>query len=144
MIIGEEDMKKKNRLKVLYAFVILALTMLACEFSFSTAEITDAYMSNDENGTSPTTVFDGSDIFYCVVKTNNAPSDTLVKVEWYAVDVDLEDIAPNTLLDSYELEGDDGFTFSLSNDYLWPIGLYRVDIFLNGEFHSSVNFSVSE
>jgi ABC-type transport system substrate-binding protein len=137
-------MKQKNRIKLLYAFIILALAMLACEFSLSTAEISDVYMSRDENGTTPTTVFGNSDIFYCIVETAYAPSDTMVKVEWYAVDIDYEDIAPNTLLDSLESEGSDVYTFSLSNDYQWPNGLYRADIYLNGEFHSSVNFSVTE
>jgi hypothetical protein len=137
-------MKQKNGIKTLYAFFILVIVTLACEFSFSTAEITNAYMSKDENGASPTTIFDNNDIFYCIVETSNAPSDIKVKVEWYAVDIDQEDIEPNTLLESFELEGSDVFTFSLSNDYLWPYGLYRADIYLNGEFHSSVNFSVAE
>jgi hypothetical protein len=141
---GEEIMKQKNRSKILYAFIILTLITMACEFSFSSAKISDVIMSKDENGTSPTTVFGSSDVFYCIVETSNAPSSTMVKVEWYADDVDYEDIAPNTLLEAYELEGSDVFTFSLSNDYLWPTGLYRVDVYLNGEYQSSLNFSVSE
>lgn len=137
-------MIQKNRSKLLYASIILLLITMACEFSFSSANISDVFMSKDENGTSPTTVFGSNDVFYCIVETSNAPSSTKVKVEWYADNVDHEDIAPNTLLDTYELEGNDVFTFSLSNDYLWPTGLYRVDVFLNGEYQSSLNFSVSE
>jgi hypothetical protein len=101
-------------------------------------------MSKDESGTSPTTIFNGNDVFYCIVKTSNAPSSTVVKVESYADNVDYEEITPNTLLETYELEGSDVFTFSLSNEYPWPTDLYRVDVYLNGEFQSSVNFSVSE
>jgi ABC-type transport system substrate-binding protein len=137
-------MKKKKELLLLIALSVLVLVTLACEFSASTAEITNAYMSIDEDGNSPTTVFSGSDVFYCIVETAAAPSSTKIKAEWYAVNVDFEDVQPNTLLEEVEIEGSDIFTFSLSNDYLWPNGIYRVDLYLNGEFDSSVDFSVAE
>lgn len=137
-------MKMKRGTKLLFAIFIMAMATLACEFSFSTAEITNVYMSFDENGTSPTTVFGGADIFYCIVETSGAPDSTVVKVEWYAVEIADDSIPPNYFLNEAEFEGNGIFTFSYEFDYLWPPGLYRVDVYLDGEYSTSANFNVSQ
>lgn len=117
------------------------LSTLACEFSASTAKITDAVMTLDEAGEIPTNVYSQSDPFYCIVTLENAPDDTNVKAIWTAVEVEGE--AANTLIQEKELTtGLQTLTFSLTNDGLWPVGKYKVDIQLNGTTVETVEFQV--
>src|SRR5215212_1494340 len=67
---------------------LLALTVPACSFSSSTAEISDAKMARDPDGKHPTKVFSPDDRFYCVADLANAPDDTKVRAVWTAVDVE--------------------------------------------------------
>lgn len=129
--------------KVILVFLLLlALAGLACGGSFSTANIGEAFISSDEAGQNRTTTFaQDEQTFYCQVILNNAPDDTVVKAVWTAVAVEGEEA--DLFLDENSLTGGDGqLTFSLSNDNLWPIGAYKVDIYLNDELDQTLNFTV--
>ena len=129
-----------------YFFIVLAaaalfLGMVACEFSASTANIKEAWLSFDQDGEQRTEVFGQDDVFYAQVLLANAPDETNVKTVWVAVDVENTD--PDFVI--YETEiasGDADLYFELSNDNLWPFGLYRADIYLNGELDRSLDFTV--
>lgn len=131
-----------TRTRFLLILAALLVAALACEGSFSTAKITDAWMSFDSEGTQRTTTFAQDDIFYANVDLKNAPDDTNVKAVWIAVNV--EDTDPEFEINSTEYVGSDSaIYFELSNtDALWPYGEYRVDIYLNGEFDRSLSFTV--
>ena len=133
----------KTALALLTVLALLSLSALACEFSFSTANIASAFMSADPDGNQPTTVYDQDDVFYAIVDLANAPDDTTVKAVWIAVDIEGTD--PETTLDEVvATSGDARLTFDLANapDLLWPLGQYRVDIYLNDELKSSLEFEV--
>jgi hypothetical protein len=101
---------------LLVALVVLAVP--ACSFSASTANIGDAKMARDAQGNDPTEVF--------------SPDDTTLKAVWTAVDV--EGANPNTKIDEVNSKGGSGqVQFELSNDGPWPVGEYKVDLFLNDE-----------
>lgn len=119
---------------------LLALTALACGFNFSTANISEATLAKDEAGDEPTTTFAQDDSFYAVVEVANAPDSTIVKAEWIAVDADGVD--PNFVIGEKELEGGGTLAFSLSNDKLWPVGQYKVDVYLNDELERTLEFTV--
>jgi hypothetical protein len=111
-----------------------ALTITACSFSASTANISDAKMArdHDQEGKHPTKVFSPDEDFYCVAELSNAPDDTKVKAVWTAVDV--EGAEPDTKIDETSATGGGGqLQFSLTNDGSWPVGEYKVDLFLNDE-----------
>ncbi|MCA9898414.1 MAG: serine protease [Ardenticatenaceae bacterium] len=134
--------------KKLFRIVSLALLFLlvACggdgEISVSTANISDARLTKDEEGTRSTTTFAPADTFYLLVDLANAPDDTTVKAEWTAVSAEGAD--PNTVLDNVELTNGSGtLTFDLQNDNPWPAGDYKVDIYLNGELDQTLTFKVS-
>jgi hypothetical protein len=122
--------------------MVLVLAALACGGSFSTANITEAYLSTDDAGLQATTTFAPSDqVFYAQVSLANAPDETVLKAAWTAVAVEGED--PNLLIDETELTGGDGaYNFSLSNDSDWPVGQYKVDIYLNDELDRTLTFNV--
>lgn len=124
-----------------FATVILLASILACGFSASTANIADAWMAQDYEGTQRTTTFGQSDVFYCLVDLDNAPDDTTVKASWTAVEVEGAD--PNTFIDEALLTtGSGSLHFELSNDSLWPVGRYKVDLYLNDELDRTLEFEV--
>jgi len=133
---------KNVNLKVLLALAVLAVAALACGFSVSTANFQDAYMSADAAGTTPTSVYGPADVFYAIVDLANASDSTEVRAVWTAINVAGE--APNTLIDEVSIQSRDALlTFDLANTgMLWPSGTYKVDLYLNGDLETTLNFQV--
>lgn len=133
---------KNVNFKVLLVVAVLAITALACGFSASTANFQDAYMAYDSAGTQRTSVYGPEDVFYAIVDLANASDSTEVRAVWTAVNVDGE--AANTLIDEVSIQsGDALLTFDLANTgMLWPNGAYKVDLYLNGELETTLNFQV--
>jgi hypothetical protein len=50
--------------------------------------------------------------------------------------------ANTTILEKEMVSGSDTITFTLSNDNLWPLGKYKVDLYLNDELDQSIEFTV--
>jgi hypothetical protein len=128
-----------------FVLVLVALlgATLACggEVSVSSAKVADAYMSTDEGGDDRTTVFGQNSIFYAQVDLQNAPDDTTLKAVWTVVEA--EGFDPGQVVNESEYTTGSGLVhFMLSYDDLWPIGTYKVDIYLDGKLASTLNFSV--
>ena len=134
-------MKSNGLVIIIFSSIMLLLT-LACGFNFSTANVPAAFMARDLDGEFEKVQSYGQDeVFLCIVELANAPDDTVVSAAWYAVDA--QDVEPNFLIDEASITGDASpIYFDLSNNGLWPIGTYRVDISLNEEFVQSVTFEV--
>ncbi len=139
-----------HRLKLLL-LVLFIIPALACEFSFSTAAITNAVMATDVQGDNfdPVGITDtyapDQPEFHAVVTISNAPSDTFVKAVWVAVDVGSA-AAPNTTLDetAITVEGSRNVDFTLTPDGgSWPPGSYKVDLYLNDKLDGTLNFTVA-
>lgn len=126
----------------LAAFALaIVLSIVACESSTSTANIADAWMSTDADGANRTTVYTQEATFYAQADLRNAPDGTLIKGVWTAVNV--EDTEPNLVIAEAELEtGSSTVTFDLTNDGLWPIGTYKIDLYLDGTLTTTVQFEV--
>jgi len=111
-----------SRIKLLL-LVLSIIPALACDFSFSTAAITNAVMAKEVSGDNfdPAGITDtyASDQpeFHAVVTISNAPGDTMVKAVWVAVDVGNVAV-PNTTLDETEVtvEGSHNIDFTLTPD----------------------------
>jgi hypothetical protein len=126
---------------VLFIGSVLLLTSLACGFNFSTASIQSAVLARDADGNDPTNVFAQQDTFYLVAESANAPDDTAVKAIWMVIEAD--DVEPGYVLDERELTGgSNSLHFSVENDLLWPVGRYKVELYLNGELDRTLEFSV--
>jgi hypothetical protein len=137
----EEEMKTR-RFQILTAILIVILVTLACGGSVSTANISSAKMFADSEGTQETTVYAQDQPFYCIVELANAPDDTTLKAVWTAVEA--EGTEPNLMIDEAEITAgnENVFTFDLTNNGLWPIGKYKVDLYLNGELDRTLEFEV--
>lgn len=91
----------------------------------------------------PTTTFKPKSVFHAVVQTDKAPANTKFAAMWYAIDVGSA-AAPNSLIDTTELstDGTRNIDFSLSPASQWPLGSYRVEIYVNGTLDTIKTFSV--
>lgn len=131
----------KNRLQLFTILIVLVFVSLACGFSASTANIKDAYMATDDGGQNKTTVFSQNDTFWAIVTLANAPDDTTLKAVWYAVEAENTD--PNFMIDEITTTSGDGtIPFSLVNDGPWPLGKYKVELFLNDKLANTLEFQV--
>ena len=132
---------KANKLSVFVGAAALVLSILACGGSFSTANIADAWMSTDAEGSTRTTVYAQDAVFYAQVDLQNASDDTALKAVWTAVEA--QDTDPNLIINETEFTSGDGVIyFELSNDNLWPLGTYKIDIYLNDVLTKTLNFDV--
>jgi hypothetical protein len=136
-------MKTTKLLRIVMFVVVLVFASMACEFSASTANISNAHMSLDEADTQPTTVYPpDASAFYCYFDLNNAPDDTVVKGVWTLVSAEGYDA--NQEIDSAEITGSDNtYYFSLGGSAdPWPVGQYKIDLYLNEELVQTVEFQV--
>src|SRR3990172_6123803 len=132
---------KTNKYSIGLAFSVILASILACGGNISTANIGDVWLASDEAGDNRTTVFSQDATFNLFVELKNAPDDTVLKASWIAVDAEGSD--PNSVI--YETEytsSDDVIRFYLTNEDLWPVGSYKVDVYLNGSLNKTVTFTV--
>ena len=143
-------MKRAIALVVLLA---VSVAVAACSASYSTANIPNAVLAKDAQGDNfdpvdPTSTFPTDQpVIHLIVTLKNAPSDTTVKTVWIAVDVG--DAAPaNTEIDQTEItthgSGNVDFTLSQPSSGAWPVGKYKVDIYLNGKLDKTVEYTIAQ
>jgi hypothetical protein len=133
-------MNNRNLIMMLVVTAML-LSIAACGGSFSTARIEEAWMSSDPAGDARTTAFSQDAVLYAQVDLRNAPDDTQLKAVWIAVQA--EGAEPNFVIQETEFTTGSGLVnFELSNTNLWPVGSYKVDIYMNGELTQTLSFSI--
>lgn len=135
---------------IFFAIPVLILVYWGCEFSFSTARLSDAVMCSgvDEQTKKPLQKTDAfttetSEIF-CSVKLSNAPSETKIKSEWIYVKGEVEDLS-EYIIDEFSLtaEGTTYIAFSLTKPNTgFPRGDYLLKLYLEDEEKISVSFKV--
>ncbi len=132
----------KQRFPLMLVIVLLAIVSLACGGTISTANIRSAKLTTEADGSLETTVFNQDDLtVYCIVELANAPSDTVVRAVWIAADV--ESVDPNTVIDETSLtSGDATLTFDLTNSQLWPLGDYKVELYINDKLDRTLEYQV--
>ena len=100
-------------------------------------------MVSKANGSvTQTNVFAINEPFYLIVDLTSAPADTVSKVVWYAANA--AGIDSNTLIDDTEFQGNGEVTFDLSNNGPWPLGTYKVEVYVNNVLDRTVQFTVAE
>ena len=142
-----------KRFSLLVTWLLLAGSAAGCSFSISTANITEAVLAKDIQGDTfepvdPTSTFPTDQaVINLVVTVANAPSDTKVKTVWTAVDVG--DAAPaNTKIDEAEITMNDSgnahFTLSSPSTGVWPVGKYKVEIYLNDKLDRTLEYTIAQ
>ena len=136
---------KSKSFSVLLAVFALMVSTLACSFgSGGEPALTNPRMSTDSDGNNATTVYSPGDIFYAVVDLSNVKTGSVVDAKWSLVSSAEYDA---TELQSSSLTIDDKqaytyLSFKLSNQEPWPVGEYKVELYLDGTLAHTINFSV--
>jgi hypothetical protein len=91
----------------------------------------------------PATEFLPTDTIHAVVTVKKAPEDTVFSAKWMTTSVSLAG-RDNKLIDSTETQtgGTGNLDFSLSPDGKFPTGMYRVEIYVNGNLDQLKTFKV--
>lgn len=133
-------LKIKSPLWIVLGMLVLAA--LACNFSFSTANISNARTASDQDGDNKSETFAPNDVIYAVFDLKNAADNTEVKASWKVVEVEGYEANEELLQSDIEV-GSSKIWFSLepSADGL-PEGKYKVDLYLNGDLKKTLTFSV--
>jgi hypothetical protein len=131
-------MKKRNWM-ILLRIAVHAMDTVACEFSATTANIKAAYLVTDESSGQKTTSYTQDQPFVLVVEQANAPDDTRVKAVWYTLD---EAGAATQFVEKEMVTGGTPVTFSATNNGPWPVGNYKVELYLNDKLNTTIEFSV--
>lgn len=136
-------MRNKNLYPVLFAAVLLLAVSLACNFGSTTPGASNFYMATDEAGTNRTNVFAPTDDFYVFFDVTGIEPGTNFESRWYALNIEGED--PNVPFQTIDYDYEEGIGniyFQLTNDQGWPVGNYKVEIYMNGTKVGEQEFSV--
>jgi hypothetical protein len=137
-------MMNSKKLSVLLAVLALMISSLACAAIGGEPSLTNPRMSTDSDGVNATTVYSTSGIFYAVADLSNVETGSVVDAKWYlvsAADYDPGEIESSTLtIEDKNLYN--YVSFELTSDAGWPVGEYKVELYLNGALAHTINFSV--
>ena len=129
---------------------VLVFVALACNFSASTANISDLKVSKDKAAAQPTSSFAARDTVYAVATISNAPGAVKVKGRLAIVDVAGETAGPIPGLETtLDLPGSGTATFTFTPPTSgFPPGKYKVEVFMLNESgeqkdQKSADFTVS-
>lgn len=136
-------MKPKN-LSVLLAVTALVFSTLACAFGGGEPSLTNPRMTTDSDGVNVTTAYSSTDAFYAVADLSNVETGSVVDAKWYlvsAADYDPGEIQSSSLtIEDKSLYN--YVSFELTSENGWPVGEYKVELYLNGVLAHTINFSV--
>ena len=114
---------------------VLVFVALACNFSASTANISDLKLGKDQAATQPTTTFAPSDTIYAVATISNAPGAVKVTGRLAIEDVEGEDKGPIPGLEkTLDLPGSGTATYTFTPPPSgFPKGKYKVEVLMLNE-----------
>jgi hypothetical protein len=141
---------RTKRVNLALCLGLLALAAMACNFSASTANISDLKLGKDKEVTQGTTTFAPSDTVYAVATVSNAPDKLKVKGRLAIEDVEGEQAGPIPGLEkTLDLDGSGTATYTFSPPPSgWPKGKYKIEVFMlddqgQQKDQKSASFSVS-
>ena len=114
---------------------VLVFAALACNFSASTANISDLKLGKDPTATQTTSTFAATDTIYAVATVSNAPGAVKVKGRLAIEDVEGEQSGPIPGLEkTLDLTGSGTATYTFTPPPSgFPKGKYKVEVFMLNE-----------
>lgn len=129
---------------------VMLATVLACNFSASTANISDLKLGKDESVTAATSSFNADDTIYAVATISNAPGKLKVKGRLIVEDVEGQQSGPVPGLEkTVDMDGSGTATFTFSPSAAgWPEGKYKMEVLMLNEDgeqkdQKTISFTVS-
>jgi hypothetical protein len=105
--------------------------------------ISNFYMAKDAKGRNKTTVFATTDDFFVSFGVSGIEVGTSFQSRWYGLDLpDVDPSVPLQTVDYFYEAGVKNVHFKLASDSPWPIGSYKVEIYMNGTKVIEQGFSV--
>jgi len=136
-------MRNKHLYPILYAVTVMLVVTLACSGLSSTPGASNFFMATDEEGTNRTNAFSPTDDFFVFFNISGVEAGTAFQSRWYGLD--LPDIDPNVPLQTIDYPYEEGVTkvyFQLTSAEPWPVGSYKVEIYMNGSKVGEQGFHV--
>ena len=143
----------RRALAAVVLLLLVAIALAGCSASFSTAHISNAVLAKDAKGPNydpvdPTSAFPTDQaVIHLVVTVKNAPSGTKLRAVWTVVDVG-DAAAPGRVIDKADITMDNSgsvdFTLSVPSTGVWPVGKYKVDVYLNDKFDKTLEYTISQ
>ena len=135
---------KSKKISIMLAVFALAVSTLACSFGGGEPALTNPRTSTDSEGNSPTTVYASGDAFYAVADLSNVETGSVVDAKWYlvsAAEYETQELQSTSLtIEDKSLYN--YVSFELTSTEPWPVGEYKVELYLNGALAHTLNFSV--
>lgn len=124
-----------NKINSIIALGILILASMACNFSYSTANLSDLKFGKDKDASSPTTTFKPEDEIYAVTAVNNTSGKN--KVNFRLLFDEVEGAKPGAVAYKVEKELEVDGSRPLWLNFSVPGGMvpgtYKVEAVLSGE-----------
>lgn len=120
---------------LLFPLGILVFVAVACNFSASTANISDLKLAKDQAGTQSASSFAAADTIYAIATISNSPGAVKVKGRLAIEDVEGEQAGPIPGLEkTLDLPGSDTATYTFTPPPEgFPKGKYKVEVFMLNE-----------
>lgn len=136
-------MRNKNLYPILSAIMVLVIISLACSSLNPTPGASDFYMATDVDGTNKTNIFSPDQDFFVFFDVAGIEAGTTFQSRWYALDI--EDVDPNVPFQTIDYpypEGIGTIYFQLTGEDPWPVGSYKVEVYMNGAKVGEQGFAV--
>lgn len=136
-------MRNKKLYPILSAIMILVIVSLACSSINPTPGASNFYMATDKDGTNKTNIFSPEDDFYVFFDVAGITAGTSFQSRWYALDIEGND--PNTPFQTIDYPYEEGITsiyFQMTSADPWPVGSYKVEVYMNGAKIGEQGFAV--
>lgn len=126
---------RRNGVNLALSLGLLIVAGLACNYSATTANISDLKLGKNKEVTQTTTTFAAGDTVYAEATVSNAPGKLKVKGRLAVEDVEGEQAGPIPGLEkTIDLDGSGTATFTFSPPPSgWPKGKYKVEVFMLDE-----------
>ncbi len=126
---------RTRRYSMIFAFTAFVAAILACNGIASNPTVSNIRMTTDDSGNTTTSSYSPSDEFYVFADLSGLSVGSTVEAKWYAVNA--EGVDPNSEINTSDYTYESGinyvyFQLTTSDGGDWPVGSYRVDLFLDG------------
>jgi hypothetical protein len=132
----------KKRLSILFAALALLVASLACGTT-APAGISNIQLSTDQEATNLTTTFAPTDEIYVTFDVNEVAAGSGLQIKWYALNIDGQDPeTPFTTADYTYNDESSIYAQIYSTEGGFPVGQYKVEIYLNGAKVGEQQFNI--
>jgi hypothetical protein len=129
----------------LLAGVSIILSILACGTSVTAPTVSNIRMTTDNTGKTPTSTYAPGDKFFVFADLGGLKTGSVVEAKWYAVSA--QGVVSNSDLNTSDYTFQPGVSFvyfqlSTTDGSDWPVGSYKVEIYLDGTKVGEQGFAV--